>query len=375
MSKSEMIRQYTQPERKHAARRGDTRRDAVRPGSGRPDSVRSGSGRSGSGRSGEDGYILIAVLFLAVMVLIALSIAAPKMAASIERDRELELQHRGKQYVRAIKLYYKKFGAYPPNMEALEKTSEIRYLRQRYKDPITGKDEWHLIHFGENKTPTAMGFFGQPLAGSTIAGIGPGGVGTSAGGGLFGNSGAGSNGGFGSSSGFGSTSGLGSNSGLNSTSGQGSSNSAGGGSGTNGTGNGSTSGTDPNAPNGSSGNSGSSTSGSSTTSGFGSNSSGNNQTFGGGGIIGIESTSPKQAILEYKKKKHFNEWEFVYDPLADQTTISNNTGIGQPAAPGGTNGIATPGTFGNQPGSGNLPPQQQQQQQQQQPTQPTTPPQ
>jgi type II secretory pathway pseudopilin PulG len=365
MSKSAMILQQSQPECKHTARHGDTRRDAVRPGSSRP-----GSFRPSSGRSDEDGYILIAVLFLAVMVLIALSIAAPKMAASIERDRELELQHRGKQYVRAIKLYYKKFGAYPPNMEALEKTSEIRYLRKRYKDPITGKDEWHLIHFGENKTPTAMGFFGQPLAGSTIAGIGPGGVGASAGGGLFGNSGAGSNGGFGSSSGFGSTSGLGSNSGLNSTSGQGSSNSTGGASGTsgNGTGNGATSGTDPNAPSGSSG-----SSGSSTTSGFGSNSSGNNQTFGGGGIIGIESTSPKQAILEYKKKKHFNEWEFVYDPLADQTTISNNTGIGQPAAPGGTNGIATPGTFGNQPTNPTLPPQQQQQQQP--PTQPTTPPQ
>ena len=364
MSKSAMILQHIQAERKCAAWGGQSRRDAVRPGSNQP-----GSDRPGSPRSGEDGYILIAVLFLAVMVLIALSIAAPKMAASIERDRELELQHRGKQYVRAIKLYYKKFGAYPPNMEALEKTSEIRYLRKRYKDPVTGKDEWHLIHFGENKTPTAMGFFGQPLTGSTIAGIGPGGVGASAGGGLFGNNSAGSSSGFGSNSGFGSTSGLGSNSGLNSTSGQGSSNNAGATSGANGTGtgNGTTSGTDPNAPNGSSG-----SSGSSTTSGFGSNSSGNNQTFGGGGIIGIESTSPKQAILEYKKKKHFNEWEFVYDPLADQTTISNNTGIGQPAAPGGTNGIATPGTFGNQPTNPGLPPQQQQQQQ---PTQPTPPPQ
>src|SRR5580698_6831980 len=160
MSKSAMILQHTRPERKHAVRREDTRGDAVRPGSNHP-----GSDRPGSPRSGEEGYILIAVLFLAVMVLIALSIAAPKMAASIERDRELELQHRGKQYVRAIKLYYKKFGAYPPNMEALEKTSEIRYLRKRYKDPVTGKDEWHLIHFGENKTPTAMGFFGQPLTG------------------------------------------------------------------------------------------------------------------------------------------------------------------------------------------------------------------
>jgi hypothetical protein len=51
------------------------------------------------------------------------------------------------------------------------------------------------------------------------------------------------------------------------------------------------------------------------------------------GIIGVESTSPKLAILEYKKKKHFNEWEFVYDPQEDRLTISNNTGaVGQPAS-------------------------------------------
>ncbi len=68
----------------------------------------------------------------------------------------------------------------------------------------------------------------------------------------------------------------------------------------------------------------------------------NGQTFGGGGIIGIESTSPKVAILEYKKKKHFNEWEFVYDPLAERLTLSNNTGsVGQ--------GIGGAGNSGNQP--------------------------
>ena len=130
-------------------------------------------------RAGEQGYILLGVLFLVLMVMIALSVALPKVTADIERDREVEMVHRGQQYVRAIKLYYKKFGAYPPNMDALVKTNEIRFLRKRYKDPMTGKDDWHLIHFGENKTPS-YGFFGQPLGGvggSPLAGVGPGGMG------------------------------------------------------------------------------------------------------------------------------------------------------------------------------------------------------
>ena len=279
--------------------------------------------------AGEEGYILIAVLFMVAMVLVMLSIAAPKVAADIERDREIELQHRGHQFERAIKLYYKKFGAYPPNMEALEKSNEIRFLRKRYKDPATGKDEWHLIHFGENKSPTAWGFFGQPLAGTTIAGIGPGGMGQNAGSSLIGNNGAGSNG-------------IG-NGGQSDPNAGNAGNTPNGNAGTP---------TDPNAPAnpsapGAGTNPGGSIFGNSTG-------TGNNQTFGGGGIIGVESTSPKATILEYKKKKHFNEWEFVYDPQADRITLSGNTGtIGTPM---GSGGIQSPGAGGLNPSGGGIPP-------------------
>ncbi len=283
------------------------------------------------------GYILLAVLFLVFMVLVMLAVAAPKMAAYIERDREVEMVHRGKQYVRAIKLNYKKFGAYPPNMDALVKTNQIRFLRKRYKDPMTGKDDWHLIHFGENKTPS-YGFFGQPIGGvggSPLAGVGPGGVGQ----GLGASSGAQSSFGgssFGGSS-FGSSSGGSSYGGSSFGSPSGSS-SIGGVSGS--------SGTDPNAPNstgaatasgigaGAGSVGGTDANGNPTTGGstFGAN----GQTFGGGGIIGVESTSPKPGILIWKKKTHYNEWEFWYDPNADRMMISNNAGtIGTPAGAAG----------------------------------------
>ena len=109
--------------------------------------------------------LLAAIFFLALLVL-SLAVAAPRVAKSIQRDRELETFHRGMQYRRAIQLYYRKFHAYPPNVDALVKTNEIRFLRKKYIDPMTGKDDWKPVLFGQNKTPTAMGFFGQPLSGT-----------------------------------------------------------------------------------------------------------------------------------------------------------------------------------------------------------------
>ena len=108
----------------------------------------------------EDGYLLLTVLVMVFLILLALSVAAPKVAKEIQRDKEQEALQRGLQYRRAIQLYYKKFGAYPSDIKQLEKTNEIRFLRKRYTDPITGKDDWRLIHMGEAKVPP-MGFFGR----------------------------------------------------------------------------------------------------------------------------------------------------------------------------------------------------------------------
>jgi type II secretory pathway pseudopilin PulG len=218
--------------------------------------------------SSEEGYILLWVIFMLAILTISLSVAVPRVAKEIQLDRERETMERGKQYTRAVQLYYRKFHAYPPNMDALVKTSEIRFLRKKYIDPMTGKDDWKPIRFGQAKTQT-LGFFGQPIpgagsaGGSVLAGTGP----------------------------------------------------SGGGSGLTGT----------------------STSSATTTSGtpstIGATSSTpdtglTGQTFGGAGIIGFSPASSKQSILIYKKKNHYNEWEFVYDPLSEMKTISGNTGTG-----------------------------------------------
>jgi type II secretory pathway pseudopilin PulG len=271
----------------------------------------------------EEGYVLLIAIFFVALLVLSLAVAAPQVAKSIQRDRDLETFHRGMQYRRAVQLYYRSFHAYPPNIDALVKTNNIRFLRKRYIDPITGKDDWKPIMFGQNKTPTAMGFFGQPLSGnaSTIAGTGPGGGNSSAGtatssgsafgGGSFGGSSFGGSNSFGGGSSGGNSIFGGSDSGSGQASASGTSSSTAGSTG------GSSSGT---------GSSGSSSSG--TDTGL------TGQTFGGAGIIGFEPASLRQSILVYKKKNHYNEWEFTYDPLSEMPTVSGgNTGtIGQPAS-------------------------------------------
>ena len=59
--------------------------------------------------------------------------------------------------------------------------------------------------------------------------------------------------------------------------------------------------------------------------------------------MGFSPNSPKQSILVYKKKNHYNEWEFLYDPIADQMMMQgglmggNVPGqTGSPGMPGGS---------------------------------------
>jgi type II secretory pathway pseudopilin PulG len=119
----------------------------------------------------EGGFMLLGLIVVIFIILLTLSVAAPIVARSLRRDREVEAVHRGNQYVRAIQLYYKKFGRYPGSLDQLEKSNNIRFLRQKYADPITGKNDWRIIPVGQNKT-TVKWFFGEPLTGLQTSGVG-----------------------------------------------------------------------------------------------------------------------------------------------------------------------------------------------------------
>jgi type II secretory pathway pseudopilin PulG len=114
-----------------------------------------------TGDAGERGYVLIVLLLLSALLLIGLAAAVPAIGTQIQRNREEELIHRGKQYTRAIKLFYRKFGRYPTSLKELQDTNHMRFLRQDYKDPMTASGNWRIIHFGEQSS-TAVGLFGKP---------------------------------------------------------------------------------------------------------------------------------------------------------------------------------------------------------------------
>ncbi|MBL0157691.1 MAG: hypothetical protein IPP47_11395 [Bryobacterales bacterium] len=97
-------------------------------------------------RENERGFALLLVFAMAAAVAAMLYLEMPRVAFEHQRNKEGLLAERGEQYIRAIQLYYKKTNKYPQTMEDLESTNNIRFLRRRYKDPMTGEEEWRLIH-------------------------------------------------------------------------------------------------------------------------------------------------------------------------------------------------------------------------------------
>jgi type II secretory pathway pseudopilin PulG len=207
--------------------------------------------------------LLILLIFLA-MFIIAMGAAAPRLAQQVKRDREIEMIHRGEQYARAVKRFVKKTGQYPTRVEQLENTNNIRFIRKRYKDPMSTKEdgEWKLVR--QTDIQLLQGALGNNtgLPGATpAADLGKNDPGS-----------PGSDQGNNPKAGVGNGPGLGNTPGPGSTSGSNNGNSI-----------------------------------------FG----GGGQTFGGGPFIGVASTSEKTGIHEFNNKKKYNQWLFVYDQTQD----------------------------------------------------------
>lgn len=97
--------------------------------------------------AGQRGAALLVVLLFAAILAITLYEEMPSAVFEARRAKEQLLIDRGHEYVRAVQLYYRKFRPrYPPSMDALESTNNMRFLRHRFKDPFTGKDDWRLVH-------------------------------------------------------------------------------------------------------------------------------------------------------------------------------------------------------------------------------------
>jgi len=321
-------------------------------------------------RRSERGYILITLILFVALIAVAAMVMLPVVAFQVKRDREEELIHRGVQYSRAMKHFVKKFGRYPTRLEDLENTNQVRFLRKRYKDPITGKD-FKLLHLGEVQMS-----FGAGIAGATPAGgLNPGAGGINGGPGGQAALANGALNAFAAAGGLAAAAGINANSAqgklpntlVTPTPGQNSEDNA----------EGNSPGTTP----------GQGTSfaaaGPGAPGAFGTVNGANSpnaQVFGGGPIVGVASTSKDKTIRIFNKKSHYNEWQFIYDPTTDRgglLTTPNQPSLQGATAIQGAPGTGTSGSstgISGQPNPGGIQPSQPNQPGVQTPQMPQMPP-
>ena len=234
-----------------------------------------------SGKQTDSGYMLLVLMLAVAVLMITMMGVARNYRRSVQRDREVEMIHRGEQYARAVQRFYRKNGRYPVGIEQLENMNKIRYLRKRYKDPMSPDGAWKIVHPMDVKLkssvtqPTGTG----SATGATTAGTAAGST-TSATQGSPDVTGA-SQGGDSTNTG---TPGGGSTAGSSTGTDGGSTGSAFGNSGASGT----------------------------------SNNAANGQVLGGGDVYGVVSKSKKEGTHIYGEKSKYNEWFFIYDPSQDQ---------------------------------------------------------
>jgi hypothetical protein len=101
------------------------------------------------GQQGERGYAMAALLVSLAVMSVLMSAALPAWRHQAKREKEAELVFRGEQYVRAIRLWEMKMGpgTRPPSFDILV---QQKFLRKKYKDPMTEDGEFQPLFAGVN---------------------------------------------------------------------------------------------------------------------------------------------------------------------------------------------------------------------------------
>ncbi len=100
-------------------------------------------------KAAESGFALLLALFMVASLILLAAIATPRILTQGRREKEQEAIWRGNQYMRAIRLYYRKNGRYPQTLDDLKKPDNVgnHYLRKPYADPINAGDgAWRVIY-------------------------------------------------------------------------------------------------------------------------------------------------------------------------------------------------------------------------------------
>lgn len=96
------------------------------------------SATSRATRFDDVGFVMVALLVSMAVTAVWMGAALPAWRRQVQREKEAELIFRGEAIARAVYLYRQKNGQnLPPSLDVLVSQ---RFLRQKYLDPITGKD-------------------------------------------------------------------------------------------------------------------------------------------------------------------------------------------------------------------------------------------
>ena len=106
--------------------------------------------------------LLVGMSVMAVMI----SVALPVWQTAARREREAELVFRGEQYARAVSLYQRARGGFPPSVDVLVNE---RFLRKKYTDPMAADGQFQVLVVGqplpgEGTAPAAAGRRGGTAA-------------------------------------------------------------------------------------------------------------------------------------------------------------------------------------------------------------------
>jgi type II secretory pathway pseudopilin PulG len=99
--------------------------------------------------SREAGYTLAIFLMVIAVMAIMMAVAVQTVSFQMQREKEAELIFRGQQYVEGIRLFKQKYGRYPMQLKEMWEANP-KVLRQKWIDPMTGSENWGLVHFGED---------------------------------------------------------------------------------------------------------------------------------------------------------------------------------------------------------------------------------
>ncbi|HJU44727.1 MAG TPA: type II secretion system protein [Vicinamibacterales bacterium] len=119
---------------------------------------------------GNRGYAMAALLIGMSVMAVLMGALLPVWTTMATREKEAELVFRGNQYARAIGLFQRKFANTPP--PTIDILVEQRFLRKKYKDPITN-DDFQPLYANQAMMPGVPPGKGSPTGGQQQQGAQP----------------------------------------------------------------------------------------------------------------------------------------------------------------------------------------------------------